>query len=49
MWQKDKAIATFTGHRDAVRGLALIPDIGFASCSNDACVALPSFALEFRF
>jgi phospholipase A-2-activating protein len=35
LWQKHKALHTFTGHQDAVRGLALIPDIGFASCSND--------------
>ena len=35
LWQNHKALHTFTGHSDAVRGLALIPDIGFASCSND--------------
>jgi len=35
LWQNHKALHTFTGHQDAVRGLALIQDIGFASCSND--------------
>lgn len=38
LWEQHKCIATFTGHADAVRGLALVPDIGFASCSNDRCV-----------
>lgn len=32
---QSKAIRTYEGHRDAVRGLALVPDLGFASCSND--------------
>lgn len=47
LWQQHKALHTFTGHTDAVRGLALIPDIGFASCSNDRSayhVRLPSIA-----
>lgn len=35
LWEKHKAVQTFNGHQDAVRGLALVPDIGFASCSND--------------
>lgn len=35
LWKRNKAIRTFNGHQDAVRGLALIPHIGFASCSND--------------
>lgn len=35
LWQEHKCMQTFTGHTDAVRGLALMPDIGFASCSND--------------
>jgi len=34
-WQQHKVIQTYRGHRDAVRGLTLMPDIGFASCSND--------------
>jgi phospholipase A-2-activating protein len=29
---------SFTGHSDAVRGLVVIPDIGFASCANDRSV-----------
>jgi len=35
LWRQNKAVKTFTGHNDAVRGLALVTDIGFASCSND--------------
>ena len=35
LWRENKAIRTFTGHKDVVRGLALVTDIGFASCSND--------------
>lgn len=31
---------TYEGHKDAVRGLTLIPDVGFASCSNDGWVFL---------
>jgi len=38
LWDYHKVIQTFTGHNDAVRGLALVPDVGFASCSNDRCV-----------
>lgn len=35
LWHGNKAVRTYTGHTQAVRGLALIPDIGFASCAND--------------
>jgi phospholipase A-2-activating protein len=35
LWQEHKNVRTYRGHQDAVRGLALITDIGFASCSND--------------
>ena len=35
LWQQHKLIQTFNGHTDAVRGLDLLPDIGFASCAND--------------
>lgn len=35
LWHQHKNVKTFTGHTQAVRGLVLIPDIGFASCSND--------------
>ncbi|KAI5120473.1 hypothetical protein M0805_006493 [Coniferiporia weirii] len=35
LWMKNKHVRTYTGHNGAVRGLALLPHIGFASCSND--------------
>jgi len=35
LWRHNKPLKTFVGHKDAVRGLALVTDIGFASCSND--------------
>lgn len=35
LWKEHKVVRTFDGHKDAVRGLALVTDIGFASCSND--------------
>ena len=35
LWDHQKNVKTFNGHTQAVRGLAVIPDIGFASCSND--------------
>jgi WD40 repeat protein len=38
LWDQHKNVRTFTGHTQAVRGLAAIPDIGFASCSNDRSV-----------
>ena len=38
LWKQQKAVRTFAGHKDAVRGLALVTDIGFASCSNDGQV-----------
>ena len=41
LWKKNKSVRTFSGHRDAVRGLALLPHIGFASCSNDGLVNWP--------
>lgn len=34
-WTQHKLTHTYTGHSDAVRGLVVVPDIGFASCSND--------------
>lgn len=39
MWHSHKNVKTFTGHAQPVRGLIQIPDIGFASCSNDRSVA----------
>ena len=36
LWHSHKEIRTFTGHTQAVRGLVAIPEIGFASCSNDS-------------
>ena len=38
-WVQHKAMRTYEGHRDAVRGLALVPHVGFASCSNDRFVS----------
>ena len=38
LWEQSKQVKQYTGHTDAVRGLALVPDIGFASCSNDRFV-----------
>ena len=35
MWMRNKLLHTFTGHTGAVRGLAIMPEIGFASCAND--------------
>ena len=35
LWMKYKPIRTLSGHTGAVRGLTLINDLGFASCSND--------------
>lgn len=40
LWDQHKLAHTFKGHKDVVRGLARIPDIGFASCSNDRCLFL---------
>ena len=41
LWKQHKNVRTYPGHTQAVRGLALITDIGFASCSNDRCVPRP--------
>ncbi len=38
-----KCIKTLKHHRDCVRGLALLPDIGFVSCSNDETLVVWSF------
>jgi phospholipase A-2-activating protein len=35
IWQNSINVRTLTAHSDAVRGLALIPGVGFASSSND--------------
>jgi len=35
LWAQHKAVRTFNGHADVVRALVLIPDLGFASSSND--------------
>lgn len=35
LWVQHKTMRTFRGHTDAVRGLALLPSVGFASCAND--------------
>ncbi|KAJ3164834.1 hypothetical protein HDU88_005046 [Geranomyces variabilis] len=40
LWDGEKAIKTFTGHTDAVRGLAMAPDGNFVSCSNDGTLRI---------
>ena len=40
LWRQQKCLRTYHGHKDAVRSLALISDIGFASASNDRLVDL---------
>ncbi|KAJ7217028.1 phospholipase A-2-activating protein [Mycena pura] len=35
LWKQHKAMRTFTPHNGVVRALALIPDIGFASCADN--------------
>ena len=47
MWQKNKVLHTYSGPTSAVRGLALLPGIGFASCSNDRLAfSFPYFSLS---
>jgi WD40 repeat protein len=36
LWRDGRQVHIYQGHTDAVRGLALLPGIGFVSCSNDA-------------
>ncbi|KAJ3028528.1 hypothetical protein HDV00_010188 [Rhizophlyctis rosea] len=43
LWREGKNVHTYTGHTDAVRGLALYQGVGFASCSNDSTIRLWSF------
>lgn len=33
-------VRTLQGHTDCVRGLALVPGVGFVSCSNDETLRL---------
>ena len=42
LWRGDKQIRVFEKHTDVVRGLCEIPNLGFASCGNDAYTSLPS-------
>jgi phospholipase A-2-activating protein len=35
MWRGASLIKTIQAHSDAVRGLVAVPNVGFASCSND--------------
>lgn len=35
LWKNGKLSHVYQGHTDAVRGLALVPGVGFVSCSND--------------
>ena len=52
-WSRHKTTRTFKGHTDVVRGLAVIPDIGFASCSNDGWeflyLTLPVLSIELHY
>ncbi|KAJ3022552.1 hypothetical protein HKX48_005870 [Thoreauomyces humboldtii] len=41
-WMGDKLLTTFSGHTDAVRGLAAFSDSSFVSCSNDGVAFLPN-------
>lgn len=41
-----QCISTLQKHTDCVRGLALVPEIGFVSCGNDGLVILWSFSGE---
>jgi len=38
LWQGGKCKDTYRGHKDAVRGLTLMPNDQFASCSNDGTI-----------
>ncbi|KAJ3163096.1 hypothetical protein HDU86_002265, partial [Geranomyces michiganensis] len=40
LWEGEKCVKTFTGHTDAVRGLAMAPDGRFVSCSNDGTLRI---------
>ncbi|KAL9558810.1 hypothetical protein MBANPS3_000710 [Mucor bainieri] len=35
LWRQGKLVHVYQGHTEAVRGLALVPNVGFVSCSND--------------
>lgn len=35
LWRNGKLVHVYQGHTEAVRGLALVPNVGFVSCSND--------------
>lgn len=39
-WVGDKCKHTYKGHSDVVRGIVLITDIGFASCSNSGDIII---------
>lgn len=39
-WSKDSLVKTLSDHKGPIRQLALVPDIGFVSCSNDGSVKL---------
>uniref|UniRef100_A0A674EKT0 Phospholipase A2-activating protein n=1 Tax=Salmo trutta TaxID=8032 RepID=A0A674EKT0_SALTR len=38
LWKAGRCEKTFTGHEDCVRGLAVVSDLEFFSCSNDATI-----------
>ncbi|KAG9300272.1 hypothetical protein G9A89_011345 [Geosiphon pyriformis] len=39
-WKSGKCVQTMNGHTDCVRGLSILPDIGFVSCGNDSTVRI---------
>lgn len=40
LWDKDKVIQTFLGHKDVVRKILPLDDQTFASCSNDGTIKI---------
>ncbi|KYQ91773.1 hypothetical protein DLAC_07565 [Tieghemostelium lacteum] len=53
IWRKDannakvwKVYKTLTEHKDCVRGLALVPELGFLSCANDGLLMVWTFEGE---
>src|ERR1700761_7053116 len=44
-----RCVRTIKAHNDCVRGLALVPDVGFVSCANDETVSVWSLDGERLF
>ena len=40
LWEGEACVQTYTGHEDVVRDLALLPNVGFVSASNDDAPSL---------